>query len=319
MALAYVFTVFKHIIYGASVYFTSALSASTDVLDILALRFLMSFAVLYLLKVTGVLKIRVGLRDIFCPTERHRFTKALVLTAIFEPLLYMVLETWGITLTTGITAGVILSLRPVTGCIFEAVFLKERTTTLQKIFLAIGIVGVVHIAVHANSATGRDTPLGIFCLVLAVVCGSLYAVFSRKSSSHFSTFEITYFASMLAAAFFNLINVIRHLAVGDLRYYFTPYFNRENMIGFVFLAIISTVIATSMNNYAVSKLQVTTVSAFGGVSTLVTVAIGCLVADEKLYGFHLVGLTLILIRMVGVSWISVQKAKRKAAQTENAG
>ena len=82
MVLAYLFTVLKHMIYGASVYFTSELSASADVLDILALRFLMSFAVLYLLKTTGILKIKVGLRDIFRPTERHRFTVSLVLTAL---------------------------------------------------------------------------------------------------------------------------------------------------------------------------------------------------------------------------------------------
>ena len=318
MVLAYLFTVMKHIIYGASIYFTSTLSASTDVLDILALRFLMSFIVLYLLKITGILKIKVGLRDIFRPTERHQFTVSLVLTALFEPLLYMVLETWGIALTTGITAGVILSLRPVTGCIFEAIFLKERTSLLQKFFLGIGIVGVVYIAVNTNSATGKDTPFGILCLVLAVVCGSLYAVFSRKSSSHFSAFEITYFSSMLAAAAFNFANIIRHLVAGDLANYFTPYFSRENMIGFIFLAIISTIIATSMNNYAVSKLQVTTVSAFGGLSTLVTIAIGCLVGGEKLYPFHWVGLPLILIRMIGVSWISIQKAKKKAPTLKSA-
>ena len=230
----------------------------------------------------------------------------------------MVLETWGISLTTGITAGVILSLRPVTGCLFEAVFLKERTTLLQKFFLGLGIIGVVYIAVNTNSSTGKDTPLGIFCLVLAVVCGSLYAVFSRKSSSHFSAFEITYFSSLLAAAVFNFANILRHLIVGDLSGYFAPYFDRENMIGFIFLAIISTIIATSMNNYAVSKLQVTTVSAFGGLSTLVTIAIGCLVGGEQLYSFHWIGLSLILIHMIGVSCISIRKAKKKALAAETA-
>ena len=56
MFFALLLTFFKNIIYGSSVFFTGALSASVDVLDILSLRFLMSFLVLFLLKVTKILK-----------------------------------------------------------------------------------------------------------------------------------------------------------------------------------------------------------------------------------------------------------------------
>ena len=45
------FGILKNVIYGASVFFTGALSDNVDVLDILAIRFLLSFAVLYLLKI----------------------------------------------------------------------------------------------------------------------------------------------------------------------------------------------------------------------------------------------------------------------------
>ena len=111
MFFAYLFTILKNVIYGASVFFTSSLSNSTDVLDLLSLRFLMSFTVLFLLKTTGVLKIRVGLRDIFQPTERHAFVKPLLLSALFEPVLYMVLETLGITMTTSITTATAIPTR----------------------------------------------------------------------------------------------------------------------------------------------------------------------------------------------------------------
>ncbi len=314
MFLAYLFTILKNVIYGASVFFTSSLSNSTDVLDLLSLRFLMSFTALFLLKATGVLKIRVGIRDIFQPTERHAFVRPLLLSALFEPLLYMMLETLGITMTTGITAGVILSLPPVFSSIFEVLILKEHSSTLKKFFLALGVVGVIYIAVNTSSSAGKDTPLGILCLVAAVISGCLYGAFSRKASSHFSAFEVSYIACMMAATFFNGINVIRHLFAGDLLHYFDPYFSPQNLIGFVFLAIFCTVLAASMNNYALGRLPVTTVTAFGGISTFVTIAIGCLIGKERLYGFHFVGLTLIVIRMVGVSWITIRDAKRKTAK-----
>jgi drug/metabolite transporter (DMT)-like permease len=78
----------------------------------------------------------------------------------------------------------------------------------------------------------------------------------------------------------------------------------------VFLAIVSTIIATWMNNYALSKIQVSTSSAFSGVSTLITILLGVLVGGEKLYSFHIVGLFLIALRMVGVSYIDIKRTKR---------
>ena len=196
----------------------------------------------------------------------------------------------------------------------EKAVARPDVDPLQMGVLELGVVGVIYIAVNTNSSAGKDTPLGILCLVAAVISGCLYGAFSRKASSHFSPFEVSYIACMMAATFFNSINVIRHLIKGDLLHYFDPYFDPQNLIGFVFLAIFCTVLAASMNNYALGRLPVTTVTAFGGISTFVTIAIGCLIGKERLYGFHFIGLTLIVIRMVGVSWITIRDAKRKAAK-----
>lgn len=309
--LAYLFTILKNIIYGTSVFFTGSLSENVDVLDILSLRFLLSFIVMYLFKTFKILKIGVGVRDIFGKTERSKYIKSLILAALFEPVLYMLFETLGISMTTGITAGVILSLTPISSCICESLILKEKTTTLQKIFLGLGIIGVIYIAVNTNTADGKDSLAGIIFLILAVVAGSLFMVFSRKSSSHFGSMEVTYFSAMLGMIAFNLVNVMRHIMNGDLTDYFTPFFNLQNLIGFIFLAVISTIIATGMNNFALSKIQTSTSSAFSGLSTVVTIAVGVIWGNEKLYFFHFIGITLILIRMIGVSYIAIKKDKIK--------
>ena len=123
--------------------------------------------------------------------------------------------------------------------------------------------------------------------------------------------EITYFSCLLGMVVFNAVNIVRHLIKGDILEYFTPYLDLDNMIGFVFLAVISTIVATSMNNFSLSYMQVSTMSAFGGLSTIVTIAAGVLFAHEKLYTFHIIGLTLIIIRMVGVSVIAIKKEKKQ--------
>lgn len=180
---------------------------------------------------------------------------------------------------------------------------------MQKIFLGLGIIGVIYISVNTDTSDGENSLAGIIFIVLAVISGSLFMVFSRKSSSHFGSMEVTYFSATLGMIAFNIINVIRHLTLGDLQNYFKPLFSVENLIGFIFLSVISTIVATGMNNFALSKIQTSTSSAFSGLSTVVTIAIGVIFGGEELYYFHFIGITLILIRMIGVSYIAIKKDK----------
>lgn len=310
MVLAYIFTFLKNVIYGTTNFFTKGLNSNNiDAIDILALRFLLSFVILWLLKTTKILKIDVCIKDVFKKTEKHKYIKPLLLAALFSPVIEMLFETMGFTMTTAITAGVITSLSPAASCIFESIILKENTTLLQKIFLASGIIGVIYIAINTNTSSGNDTVIGILCLIIAVIAGPAYLVFSRKSSGKFTALEITYFSCLLGTVVFNTISVFKHLWHNDILNYFDPYFDPKNIMGFVTLSIVSTIFCTLMNNFSMSRLQASTVSAFGGVSTVVTILIGVVFLQEKLYYFHYIGFTLILIRMIGVSYIAIKKDK----------
>ena len=305
--LAYLSAVLKCIIYGSTIFFTANLTQSIDVLDLLSLRFLLSFAVMWLLKISRIVKINVGLKDLLRPTERTPYLKNLILAGLFEPVLYMFLETAGVSMTTNITAAVLLSLSPISSCIVEEIILKERSTLLQKFFLACGIFGVLFITLQTDTVEGKNSVLGILALIFCVLSGSMFCAFSRKSSAHFSTMEITYFSCAMGAIAFNGINVVRHLFRGDILNYFDPYFMPENWLGFFFLGVVSTILAVALSNFALSRLQVSTLSAFGGLSTLVTIAIGVLFAHEKLESYHLIGMIFILLRMVGVSAIAIRR------------
>lgn len=314
--MAYILAFLKYVIYGTSVFFTSELESSTSVLDVLALRFLMSFVFLWPLKITGIIKIKIGVKDFFVKNDRTPFIKSLFLAAMFEPVLYMFFETMGISMTTNITTAVILSLMPIVSCIVEAVILKEKNSLLQKFFLGLGIVGVIYIAVKTDTGSGENSIIGIVFLLLTIISGALFLAFSRKSSSAFAPMEITYISAILGAVIFNAVNIVNHIIRGDILHYFDPYFNVDNLIGFVVLGIVSTVIATGMNNYCMSKMQVSTMAAFSGVSTVVTIIVGVIFGNEQLYYYHYIGLSLILIRMIGVSVISIKKERSSLPKIE---
>ena len=125
--------------------------------------------------------------------------------------------------------------------------------------------------------------------------------------------EITYVSCALGATVFNAVNVVRHLIVGDILHYFDPFLDPENLIGFAFLGIVSTIVATGMNNFALGRMQASTMAAFAGISTLVTVAVGVIFGGEQLYVYHVIGLSLIIVRMVGVSVIAIRREKNSMA------
>ena len=309
--LAYLSAVGKCIVYGATPFFTGALSKNMDVLDLLSLRFLLSFVVFLILKNLRILKIELKIKDIFVKNDRTPHIKNLILTALFEPVLYMLFETLGISMTNGVTTAVILSAAPVFYCVGEFIFFRQYPSFWQGVFLTLGMGGAAYIAVCTSTSEGSSSFLGILFLILALTVGMLFCVFSRKSSKHFSPLEITFVSSMLGAVCFNSVNVVRHIANGDILHYFDPYFNFENLLGFAVLGVISTIFATMMSNYALSKIKISTFSAFGGVSTIVTVLIGVIFADEKLMYFHYIGFPFILARMIGVCAIDIYKDRKK--------
>ena len=81
----------------------------------------------------------------------------------------------------------------------------------------------------------------------------------------------------------------------------------ENITGFFFLSVISTIIATGISNFALGKVNPSTLSAFGGVSTLVTIASGVILNNEILYSYHYIGISLIVVRMIGVCYLGIRK------------
>ena len=138
-------------------------------------------------------------------------------------------------------------------------------------------------------------------------------MFSRQSLKVFKPFEVSYFACLFGTVVFNFINIIKHIINGNILHYFDPYFDPKNILSFIMLSVISTVIATGMNNFSMRKLQASTVAAFSGISTIVTILIGVVLLDEKLYMYHYIGFALILLRMIGVSYIAIKKDKKNAS------
>ena len=295
---AYALHICRSLIYGSSFLFTGHLLRSVEVLDVLALRFLLSAAVMTLLSAVGVLKMSLDKEKI----------KALLPVAFFEPVAYFLFETFGLTGISTSLAGLLGAMSPVVIVILETLVLKERTTLLQKIFLGVAMVGVALIGILSAAPGGQDTVWGILLFLGAPISGGCFVIFSRKGSKRRCTaLETTYFCAISGAVVFNAINVIRHLCNHSLTTYFQPLADPQNLFGFFFLAVMSSVVATVFQNFALSKVQASSLSGLSGVSTITSVLLGVLVNHEQLHWYHLLGGLCVLIGALGINYLSAKK------------
>lgn len=298
---AYLFHILRSVIFGSTFLFTGNLVRTTAVSDVLALRFLISAVAFLILAAVGTIHVSYKGKDM----------RLLVATSMLEPILYFTFETKGLSGANTSLAGILCAMSPVVTVILETVILKERTTALQKLLLSISMGGVIVATFSAVNNTGENTVWGIACLAVAYLSGSLFTVCSRKVSAQFSAVEITFFSTMVGAVVFNGFSLIHHLGNGTLTAYFHPLANIENIVGFLFLGVLSSIVATIMNNYALARIQASNLSALGGISTVVSIVLGIIVNHEQWCLNQLLGTAMILTGAIGVNYLTLKKAPLK--------
>ena len=75
--------------------------------------------------------------------------------------------------------------------------------------------------------------------------------------------------------------------------------------------MISAICGSSLGNFALGKVPPATLTAFSGLSSMITVILGVVLNNEDLYIYHIIGFSLIMIRMIGITYIDCKKEKIK--------
>ena len=166
------------IIFGFSFMFTKIALEFATPMTVIANRYMIAFLGLTLTAIFTHKKPKLG-KNIW----------RVVLMAIFQPVLYFVCETYGVQFTTSAFSSVIIALTPVV-CILPAFFvLREKPSSMQYVFTAISVIGVVMLSL-AGESDGVVTFAGVLFLFGAVLSSSAYIIMSRKLSDTYSAFEL---------------------------------------------------------------------------------------------------------------------------------
>lgn len=276
-----------------------ALSVS-EPLIILAVRFTVAFLCLNILLCLKVFKI--SFKIFKNPT--------LWLMALAQPLLYFIFELYGLSLVSSALSGVIIALVPVGVMLLSAVILKENPNVIQWVFTAVSIIGVSLISILSNDGN-KNYILGIILLIGAVVCAAVFNILSRKQSQTSSPFERTYTMFFMGFVGFNIICAVRYKAQ-FIPLVLKSFQHQEFIIAIIYLAVVSSVLAFLVYNFATSNITVIEASSFSNIITVVTVLAGVFILKESLNLWGYILCAIIIVGVWGVnSFVSPPKNRKK--------
>lgn len=284
-------------IFGLSYLFSSmALKVVSDPVLLLAVRFCITFVALNVLVLARFMKLELRGKNLI----------PAILLGMLQPVLYFLLENYGLMYTSTAFTGMVSSVSPIFTAILGAVMLRERPTARQWLFICISIAGVMMVSLGANE--GENTVMGCICLLLAYFSGSFYSILVRRLSRIFSAFEITYIMFTVGFAFFAVFACVKYgsgigavlgSALSEPRF----------ICSALYLGVLASVCAYMLANYSLRHLPVARSTIFTSFSTVVSVLSGVVIMGDRFTLVSGVAFALMLTGVWGVNRFAASAAK----------
>ncbi len=248
----------------------------------------------------------IGISGYVLISKNFKFNKKTALSVLplsfFFPVSFYLLQAFGLKTVPSSEAGIIFSFSPVLTLIIASILIKEKTTKLQKIGIFLSVFGILNIIVWNGIAIVNDSKGGLFLIILSVLSLSLYGVLARKKLQKVPFVDVTFYLTVSGAIWFNLLYLIMNYQTLDFDYYIRPFSNSSYLASILFIGLLTSVLATFLWNYSLSKISATRVSVYSNLATLISIFAGIIILHEHLYLYHYIGTAIIISGMYLANW-----------------
>ena len=278
------------VFFGLSFIFVKQSVDAVSTFTLLSWRFVFALAGMYIAKLLRIIKLDL----------KGKPLKPLLLVALFQPIIYYILETVGIAMTTATESGIIIACIPIVTIILSAVMLKEPPTKRQTVSVLISVLGII-IMVLAKGISASLNVLGYVLLILTTVSAGLYVIYARKAVGYTSV-EKTFIMSATGAIAFTLCAIVEHASAGTMKeFLLLPFTNRDFLVSLLYLAGACSVLATLLRNYAITVIGATRTASLAVLTTAISVFAGVLLLKEPFSFLQGVATVLVLIGVYGAN------------------
>jgi drug/metabolite transporter (DMT)-like permease len=235
---------------------------------------------------------------------RREDIKWFVLLAFFEPFMYYIGETYGLTMVESTLASVIVSTIPLFAPVLAYFLLKEKIGWANILGIFVSLFGVF-LVIYQPGGGFTANPGGIALMFMAVFSAISYTTVLRKISTHYSTLNVIFYQSFIGLFFF-----IPTFFIVDFPTIQTLHVTTQAFTALIMLAVFASVIAFVLFAGVVRKIGVARTNVFVNLIPVFTALFAWLFMGDIVTWIKWIGIGIVVFGLF-ISQIGKMKFKIK--------
>lgn len=231
--------------------------------------------------------------------KKGRPKSKLYLTAAFY-IGFMALQITAMFFATSIEGSIVFAIVPIWAKIIARIFLGEKSTLLQNIFVVITVSALIILIILEATDLTMSLP-GIVIMTLASFSMAISNVFMRYVRGTFKPIEITKTIAVGGFVIFNAVSLIRAIATDGFNRLIEPVTHPQFLIAIAFLGIFCILLSAQFMAYMLAHMEIVQSTIFGNASTAISIIAGAVILGEPLTIYHILCAALILVGVIGLA------------------
>jgi len=282
----YIYIVLAMIFWSFSFIWTRVAIQSFHPMTLITLRLILASALLF---------VAMKLGGKFQKLRRQDF-KWFILLAFFEPFLYYVGETFGLTMVESTLAAVIISTIPLFAPVLAFIVLGECINWATIVGILISLVGVFFVIYEPNGGF-KANPWGVALMFMAVFSAICYATILKKIPSYYNNMSVIFYQSLLGLIFF-----IPTFLLTDFSTIQTLTVSSESLFALLMLAVFASVVAFVLFAGVVREIGVTRTNVFVNLIPVFTAILAWFILNERLTFYKWAGILVVVSGLFLSQW-----------------
>lgn len=223
---------------------------------------------------------------------RREDRKLFIMLALFEPFLYFLGESFGLTYVSATVGSVLISTIPVVATIGAWIFLKERLKLINYAGIVMSFIGILIFIIDRNGSLSYNTK-GLALMMLAVFSASGYNLTLSRLVGNYGPVFIVNVQNTIGAVLFLPVFLIfeaGHLGETTLTY--------SDFIPVIELAVFASCGAFILFAFSVRNLGITKANVFTNFIPIFTAVISFVILGDRLTIQNIAGMMVVIAGLI---------------------
>lgn len=233
--------------------------------------------------------------------------KTIIIITLFNVVLHHSLLAIGLTMTSGVNAGIILGAAPLITMVLSIIFLKDMITRLRVFGFILGFIGIIITSVVGSGGLSGIS-IGDIFVFLSMFAQAISFILISKLNPTFDPRLLTGYMLILGSFLIFIVSLVMEGNPSQI----TALFSWKLGGVFLFSAIIATAFGHMIYNFAIKNVGPTETTIFVNLNTLFAILGAAIFLGEPILGAHYAGLVFIILGVfIGSGTLEYMLKKRR--------